>query len=282
MMSKDLKQPIYLFSIDLEDIRDMVPNGHLLEERVPANTYEYLDFLKKQQAYITFFVVGDVARNYPELIQHIQHEGHEIACHSDKHLPLDQLNQDQFKRDLEANITALIKAGASNIRGYRAPMFSLTEKNAWAYQHLAEAGITYSSSVLPADNFQFGWAKFGEQPKMVANVLELPMSILNTRYLQYPFGGGAYFRVLPMYLIQQAFKRKFRQGEPVLGYFHPYDIDTQQKGIRFPYIKSQFYNYLMYYNRKNMWKRLAQITKLGGIMMPYQQYIEQYLVANEL
>jgi len=236
-MSGNPKKPVYLFSIDLEDIRDMVPNGHQYEERLPETTNQYLNFLSENKAKVTFFVVGDVARNYPEIIQQIIHEGHEIACHSDKHIPLDELGEDRFKKDLDTNINALLKAGATNIQGYRAPIFSLTKTTSWAYKYLAEAGITYSSSVLPANNFQYGWEGFGKDPVTIENVLEIPMSILNNQRFPYPFGGGAYFRVLPTFLIKKAFKRAFQQNKTVLGYFHPYDIDTEQKGIQFPNVK---------------------------------------------
>lgn len=276
-MKTKSQKPIYLFSIDLEDIRDMIHNGHALNEHVPMNTYRYLEFLKNRKANVTFFVVGDVARNYPELIQQILAEGHEIACHSDKHIPLDQLDAEALKRDLDANINALLKAGATNIQGFRAPIFSITEKNTWVYQYLSQAGITYSSSVLPIKNFQYGWESFGKEPRVIEGVLELPMSVFDNRYLPYPFGGGAYFRVLPGFLIKRAFKNAFRTGQTVLGYFHPYDIDTEQKGYQFPNIKNKFYNYLMFYNRKNVFRRLKSLEKLDYQMMSYQQYIKQYL-----
>ncbi len=276
-MSENPNKPIYLFSIDLEDIRDMVPNGHQFAERLPETTQQYLDFLRKDQAQVTFFVVGDVARNYPEVIQQIMNEGHEIACHSDKHIPLDQLGEEAFQKDLDENINALLKAGANDIKGFRAPIFSLTQTTQWAYKHLAAAGITYSSSVLPANNFQYGWEDFGKKPKTIENVVELPMSILGNKRFPYPFGGGAYFRVLPALLINQAFKKAAQQHETVLGYFHPYDIDTKQKGIRFPYVKGWFYNYLMYYNRKSVFKRLERVKRNDFQMMSYAQYIDQFL-----
>ena len=81
---------VYLFSVDLEDVRLLVENGQQYEERVPLMTEKYLAFLDKHNCKATFFVVGDVAKAYPTLIKKIVDKGHEIACHSNKHIPLDK------------------------------------------------------------------------------------------------------------------------------------------------------------------------------------------------
>ena len=79
-----------LLSIDLEDVRDQLENGDQYREAVPENTHRYLDFLQQKKVTATFFVVGNIARKYPSLISEIIAEGHEIACHSDKHLQLNK------------------------------------------------------------------------------------------------------------------------------------------------------------------------------------------------
>ena len=78
----------YLFSIDLEDIRFRMSDGHKYKERVPKNTHKYLDWLNQHSFKCTFFTVGDIARAYPSLIKDIVAEGHEIACHTNTHVPL--------------------------------------------------------------------------------------------------------------------------------------------------------------------------------------------------
>src|SRR5687767_4322196 len=81
----------FLFSVDLEDVRDMIPAGSACREAVPENTLRYLDWLETMRASCTFFVVGRTARAYPDLIREILHKGHEVACHSDDHRPLAEL-----------------------------------------------------------------------------------------------------------------------------------------------------------------------------------------------
>ena len=68
----------FLLGVDLEDIRDRIPNGHQFQPRVPEMSARYLAFFRHHKTKATFFVVGDVARRYPTLIQNILSEGHNI------------------------------------------------------------------------------------------------------------------------------------------------------------------------------------------------------------
>jgi len=267
---------IFLFSVDLEDIRFLMEDGRGRPERVAANVRSYLEWLRSHGYRCTFFVVGDVAEAYPSLIREIFEKGHEIACHGYRHIPLDQQTPDQFRSLLTANRNALARAGAKNIQGFRAPIFSLTEKTAWAYDVLRDLGFTYSSSVLPAKNPFYGWPEFGPRPKMIDGILEIPMTVRRFGPYRVPPAGGVYFRVLPAFFISLSIKKFFRADRPLVGYFHPYDIDTEQERFMHPEINdSRFYNYLMYYNRKNVFRRLDAIVKRGFTICPYAEYVRR-------
>lgn len=276
-MSKT-NEKYFLFSIDLEDVRDMIPNGHLYKESVPRLTEQYLSFLNEKKMKATFFTVGDIARKYPSLIKTIISEGHEIAAHSDKHLPLNQLNDIQFRDDLSRNIDSLQAAGANEIRGFRAPTFSLTEKTSWAFEVLEELKFTYSSSVLPAKNPLFGWPEFGQLPQKIGNLLEIPMTVSSLGIKSIPVGGGVYFRLLPGWIINRSCKKIFKDDKPVLGYFHPYDIDTEQEPFMHPGINnSKLFNYLMYYGRSSVFKKLNMVLNTGATIITYQEFMNHYL-----
>ena len=262
----------YLFSIDLEDIRLLMPDGEQYRESVPRLTQTLLGFLKAHNVTITFFVVGDMARRYPSLIQQIMSERHEIACHTDKHIPLDKLGEDKFRIDLQNNIQALRDAGATNIIGFRAPIFSLTSKTSWAYKVMAECGIKYSSSVLPAESPLYGWKEFGATPRVVDSILELPMTVANLGPLTVPFAGGVYFRAFPGWFLKVLFFAK--RHEPILGYLHPYDIDTEQEHFMHPGInESKFFNWLMYYGRSGALHKLSTFLKTHAVYR-YDQILD--------
>jgi polysaccharide deacetylase family protein (PEP-CTERM system associated) len=261
-------------SIDLEDVRDWVENGIGYTERLPANTDCYLGFFARKNIKATFFVVGHVARKYPEVIRKIRISGHEIACHGDRHIQLDKLGIAGFREDLRRNIQSLTEAGAENITGFRAPTFSLTVKTAWAYDVLAEAGITYSSSVLPAANPLYGWPSFGMEPKLINGaVWEIPMTLHALPGLRVPMVGGVYFRVLPFFLTRLSVWLAVRRKTVVGTYLHPYDIDTAQERFMHPDLGGKTYlNALMYMNRKKVLKRLGKLHDLYDFRL-YREYV---------
>jgi polysaccharide deacetylase family protein (PEP-CTERM system associated) len=268
---------IYLFSIDLEDVRIRMPDGLRYSERVPVMTEKYLDFLEEHNCKTTFFVVGDVAKTYPYLIEKIILKGHEIACHSNKHIPLDKLSPKTFKKDLEENMKALFDAGVKNIYGYRAPVYSLTENSKWAYQILADMGFVYSSSVLPVKNPLYGWPSFGRDIKILnENICELPITLFKSSIFSFPFTGGIYFRIIPFFITSKLIKKVWNSGQPVIAYFHPYDIDIDQERFMHPGINNnKIYNKLMYVNRSSLLTKVDKIISLGGKIIPYIDFVKE-------
>lgn len=267
---------IFLFSIDLEDARENVVDGDKYADRVEANTEVYLQWLAHHNFKCTFFTIGKIAEKYPGLIKNIVSLGHEVACHSYDHVPVAKLGKEKFKIDLEKNINALQKAGAKDIKGFRAPIFSLTKNCMWAYDVMKELGLSYSSSVLPAKNPLYGWEDFGDNYKKMENgIIEFPITLSNFGPLKIPIAGGVYFRVLPNYFILNAIRKKFAKHEPVLSYFHPYDIDILQEPYMHAGIKNnKFYNWLMYYNRKNVINRLNKLLEQNVEITTYKKYLE--------
>ena len=131
-MSNNVDSKVFLFSIDLEDVRDSVVDGKKYREAVPELTAKYLDWLNSIQSKATFFVVGNTARYYPDLIREIAKQGHEIACHTDMHIQLTNITEAEFRKDCDAFFDIMDKCGVGGITGFRAPIFSLTEKSKWS------------------------------------------------------------------------------------------------------------------------------------------------------
>jgi polysaccharide deacetylase family protein (PEP-CTERM system associated) len=263
-----------LLSVDLEDVRDWVRDGAGYREAVPENTRNYLQQFKKWGAKATFFVVGEVARRYPQLIGEILAEGHELACHGDIHLQLDKMTPQEFRADMQRNLAALENAGGKGIKGFRAPTFSLTARTSWAHEILADLGFTYSSSVLPAANPLYGWPEFGrEARRMAGGIWELPVTLHELPGLSVPLAGGVYFRVLPFFLTRWAIAKSLSKGQPVITYFHPYDIDTKQERFMHPDLGDKHHlNLLMYIGRAKVLKRLDVLHR-SFAFQAYDEYV---------
>ena len=272
-MSKD--KNIFLFSVDLEDVRDFIPDGHQYREAVPQNTLRYLDWLDKVKASATFFVVGKTARDYPDLIREIIKRGHEIACHTDTHLHLTKISEADFRQDCDSFLNTMTKLGATSVKGFRAPTVSMVERSRWAYRVLHDFGFTYSSSVLPSTNPIFGWPEFNGEG-MYDGIYELPMNIGSWPF-KVPFGGGVYFRFFPTFILKRLFAQTFSQQRPVLSYFHPYDVDTEQERFMHPHLNdSRVLNWLMYVRRSEVFDRMEYLMRsLDAEILRYDRYIEQ-------
>ena len=78
-----------VLTIDMEDwfhSLDYIPsNWNNYERRIEYGTKKILDLLTEKKSKATFFVLGDVAINHPQLIKLIDNEGHEIGSHGFNH-----------------------------------------------------------------------------------------------------------------------------------------------------------------------------------------------------
>jgi polysaccharide deacetylase family protein (PEP-CTERM system associated) len=272
-----VSSPPFLFSIDLEDIRQLVPDGHRHADRVEATTEQYLEFLRRHRARCTFFTTGDVARRYPALVKQIASEGHEIACHSSEHVPLDRHDPYSFREDLERCFEAYARAGIESVAGFRAPVGSMIRETRWAYEVLGEMGFRYSASVLAARTPLYGWPEFGpDLPRIEGGLWEFPVSLSPLPGLRVPFAGGVYFRILPFLLVRQLFQRRLATGRPVVAYLHPYDLDAEQERFMYPEINgSRVFNWLMYRNRHQVLPRLERLMELGAPIVPFADYVAE-------
>lgn len=264
----------FLFSLDVEDVRDGLRDGDRLPVRLPALVEPYLDFLRRHRATGTFFIVGEVARRHPEVIRRIMAEGHEIGCHSDRHIPLERLNPETFRSDTERNLDALHAAGAKTVVGYRAPGFSLTADTCWAHEILAQLDFRYSSSVLPAPNPINGWPGFGRRPKLMNGAIwEIPITLLPLPLPPVPAGGGVYFRALPRWVVRHGLRSIGKSGQPLAGYFHPYDVDQEQLRLPHPGFSGWSpFNWLMYRNRHVVFDRLELAAGMGFKFTSFERY----------
>lgn len=59
-----------------------------------------MDGLKERNVVVTFFVTGENAENYPEIIRREQEEGHLIGNHTYSHIQLTSRNREAFREEL--------------------------------------------------------------------------------------------------------------------------------------------------------------------------------------
>ena len=109
---------------------------------------QILDKLEREQKKATFFCLGGMAREFPEVVRRIADKGHEIGCHSDQHVWITKLTEEEFRTDTISAIDALEQCIGEKVLSYRAPAFSIGNSNKWAFEILAECGIERDASIF--------------------------------------------------------------------------------------------------------------------------------------
>lgn len=230
-----------IFTIDTEDwfhanYEDgLFSNSSEVKSTVEENTEVYLKALEENQATATFFVLGFVAEQHPDLVRRIANAGHEIASHGYGHQLVYKQTPEVFRKDVYRSKCMLEDLIGKPVIGYRAPSWSITEDSFWALGILNELGFRYDSSIFPFKNFLYGVKGAPRFPfrasqycKDAGDLLEIPPSTVKMPLLNIPFSGGFYFRALPYPFIHTFAKQVNREGYPTVFYLHPREIDPKQ------------------------------------------------------
>jgi len=207
--------------------------------------------LEKRELKATFFILGWVARKYPELIREIHSKGHEIGAHSYWHHNPHRISISDFEKDLKLCLSIIEDITGEKVRAYRAPGFNLCLKDHETFDILAAQGIEVDSSVqlrLTPDKIPF------IIPTSSNSIVEFP---LITSVWGIPYSGGGYFRTLPFPWIKQL----FRKQDYNLLYFHPRDFDPY-------YLNTNLFSFLR--NQMNQWNTSRCMGRLEEILTQYQ------------
>ncbi len=215
--------------------------------RVEQNTFRTLELFERNGVRGTFFILGWVCQRYPNLIKKIHEHGHEVASHSIGHHRVTDLSREEFIEDIRDSKKLLEDTIGAAVIGYRAPSFSIGEKNIWALECLKEAGYLYSSSIYPIKHDHYGMPsapRFSFKPLEGSDFLEMPVTTFTLFNRKLPCGGGGYFRLLPYMLSKMAMNSvNKRDREACIFYFHPWEIDPDQPRQEQASFKSRFRHY---------------------------------------
>lgn len=184
-----------------------------------------LDLLEQREMKATFFCVGRLATDFPEVVKKIAEKGHEVGCHSNTHQWLNKMSMQEALEDTRAAVDALEQCIGKKVKSYRAPAFSIGEKNKWAFEVLAECGIERDASVFPASRDFGGFPQFKEHvPTLVSyhgiTIKEFPIPTMKLLGKELAYSGGGYFRFFPLWMIKNCMK----DSDYNMCYFHIGDL----------------------------------------------------------
>ena len=228
---------------------------------VEKNTEELLNLFDKHHVKATFFVLGSVAEEFPELIRKISDKGHEIASHGYGHQLVYKQTPEEFRQDNRKAKKLTEDIIHKPVIGYRAPSWQIIEESKWALKILEEEGFQYSSSIFPIHTFLYGIKDAPKVPnhpiveKKKLKLWEIPPSSYNFLIKELGFSGGFYFRFFPLFVIKHIMRKKNKQNIPVICYIHPWEIDKNTPRLPLKGLDKIIH----YYGIKGCYKKLDKL-----------------------
>jgi len=209
----------------------------------------------------TFFVLGWIAKRLPHLVREIATRGHEVASHGQSHRMCNGLADSDLRSELGDSKHLLEDITGTEVAGFRAPNFSIDDR---VLSILQESGYRYDSSY---NNFSLhgrygkislNGNRAGIAHKLSNDFFELPISNLplfafpilgnlgilaHYRHFVIPFGGGAYFRLMPLTMFTMGVRSILKKEAAYVFYMHPWEIDAGQPKVEQASLFSRFKHY---------------------------------------
>ena len=232
-------RPRCVISVDLEEWSDARIAGVSLDERGDLSpslglaVARLLDLFERTGARATFFVLGRVARRYPDLVQRIA-AGHEIASHGDSHTSFVELGPEKAADELRTSVDLLAELSRQEIVGFRAPNWSLGGCPPWPTSLLASHGIRYDSSIVPRAGLAFvrGGKSTPRGPHLICEsprLWEFPPSVVQLPGCSLPAAGGAFMRFLPLSIALRTLARDRDAGLKPHVHIRPWELSPPER-----------------------------------------------------
>jgi len=246
---------------------------HRFESRVERNTKKALDLLDRNEVKATFFALGWIADESPEVIREIARRGHEIGSKGYWHRSIRQMTPGEFRDDVLRSREALEKAAGKRVLGYRAADDWLNPQDLWALDILAQEGFAYDSSICPM------WRNWAHEPWRRTlhrhragdrEIWEVPLSSMSALGFSFPIAGGNYYRQFPHRLMKAAFRRwNAVESEPFVMYFQVWELDRDQPIISSSSLLTRIRHY-------------RNLGKMGWVLSDYFREARFHSIAQHL
>ncbi len=246
------------------------PSRELRVEKNIRSVLELIDSIGHDsghnEARATFFILGWIAERMPGLVREIQSLGHEVASHGFYHRLCDEGSTAELEKDLVYSKSLLEDIIGAPVLGYRAPNFSISND---ILEIIEKCGYSYDSSYNSfAMNRRYGkvdldnYGKKGIAIEISETFHELPISNISFNNRILPWGGGGYFRLIPLFLFRMGVRSILSRDGSYLFYIHPWEVDPGQ-----PRVTSipASYRFRHYVNLNYTWnKALSLFGRMRG------------------
>ncbi len=255
--------------------------------RVERNTSKLLDFFdsfntqkggREKSVKATFFILGWLAERLPGLTREIAERGHEIASHGYGHELCTKLTRERLAQDLIRSKKLIEDISGVEISGYRAPSFAIDNS---ILEKIRESGYLYDSSYNSfALHGRYGRLKNTDRIKKNGVALEIadgfyeiPISNIKIGGHTLPWGGGGYFRMIPLWCFKIGMKLILRAEGAYMFYMHPWEIDPDQPRMN---QAAPFFRFRHYINLDKTAEKLFRMidSSTGARFVTCRKYLE--------
>ena len=242
ILTFDIEEWFHLLDFDATRTED---KWNSYEVRIHENMERIFNILEETDTKATFFIIGWIARTYPEVVKKIA-EKYEVGSHTMTHQLVWQQSPEAFRQDVESSIKLLQDITGKPVKYFRAPGYSIRESEAYAFDTLAELGVEIDCSVFPATHAHGGMPQFPTaMPSIIEHngirIKELPVTLGKVFGKNLIYSGGGYFRLLPYNLIKKLTKENATYN---MAYIHPRDLDGEQPVLKGLPLTRRFKSYV--------------------------------------
>lgn len=262
----------HAFTVDVEDWYQGIPIAEDMrarcERRLHRGVDTLIEMLGEHGVHGTFFLLGPVAIEFPEVVRRISDAGHEVGCHGWSHDLLYTMTPQRFREETRRAVDAISSITGHAVTAYRAAFFSLTRASYWALDELAALGFHYDSSIFPVRNWRYGIPDFDVRPQWIetesGGIYELPITVRRVLGRNVPATGGAYFRIYPYEVTRANLRALEHEGRPLVFYLHPWELDPGHPRVSFDW-KARMTHYVNLESTERKLRRLLDEFEFGTL-----------------
>jgi len=272
-----------ILGIDFEDwYHPQLVQPYITKEKKPTmfqGMDRILELLNKNETFATFFVVGELLYQNPELLDKIIDNGHEVAFHTMHHGRLDSKN---FSEKFDNELDEFDKLSDGKSKGFRAPTFSLNQDSSWVIEKLEKHNYVYDSSIVPAKSNLYGMPNAQQNPYKISSdsldkhnsngkLIEFPLAITKFFGKKIPAAGGFYLRSLPMKITKNTIKNYEKNNIPATFFIHSWELTPEF----IPEINLPFKpNFVTFHNIKKSYPRMNELLQNFNFTS-FENYMEK-------
>ncbi len=215
-----------------------------------------LDLLDDQKARATFFVLGWVAKKFPEVVALLDARGHEVASHGFSHGDIRKMTPEKFQNDLERSRVIIEDILKKPVAGFKASSEYFGSDNLALFGELADAGYKYDCSFF-TDSLSGKTEAFTlVKTKNGKTIIALPQTAI--RRFGITLRVGERLRLYPLWLTKWSIDYLNRRRIPAMLNLKLWELDHHQK-------RASNSDYLQYERYGNLNLVEAKLTRLLDI-----------------